>query len=964
MNPCERSKTHLKRVLGALLLALLLPVHAQAPPGKAPIAPAQFDPSDLYFQGYMTSRAAEKLEANGDYIGAAEKYRKADEMFSTVGKYYPKWKVEMVTRRSQKTREALAAVNQKAELQLKERRNVVAELEGARLPAGDEPLADPRPNILKVDPVATRRLKEAEAEANRLRLLLEQQRQDLNRLRQNQQNGAGIAARQLQELQQKSSQELAAAKTEITRLKAQAAIQQHKSDEAKRTADLLKAEQIKVARLQKEAQSLREQRAQLDFRDQGIATKQLLEARAEIRRLKRESTMAKIQANAQIERLKKITGEMKAEAEEKIQQHKDLAASAEEHAQKEIARMEQLKGEERKEAEKEIKRLQNIAAKAKADAAKELAKFQKESADQKSETEAEIAKLREYANSSGEEAEKKQMDLELENARNKLAIRELEKSKEDQIQQQKRTEAKLAAAEADIQRYKARLAKAPLESEVETLNLRIKELEQERGAMALSLQQSQNGYAQTMGRIAGLEKDLQLARQKAVDLNRDIAAERDAANAVVAGQRRQIEQLEKLLNDKSVALTKANEQIAGLQQELAQSKDAYAQLRDERDALMAERDQMAALLKLGEEGRIQDLIEQNMGMAKKLREANEALERMQRDSDADKDAITEALRDLAIAKSQINRLRQEKLKQDERIQDLERRLKAEGKALAEGEASADPQEVALLRDIIRRQLRMQTARRQARMLLMDAIKNLGDQDERLAQAVELMNTQELALTPEEQKLVADRQVDGEFVSPFARDRSAVDQATANLKRDIDVFDRAAKKAFVSGRLHPTRELYEMILDQHPGHTPTLCKMGVVHLKLNDYDEAADSFQRVIELDGNNAYALRMLSYSLMKGDHIIDAETAARRSIEIDPNDSKTHMLLAMLCVHLGKDGDAESHLKGAINADPLSSEPYYNLALIYSGTGRTEQAQEFYRQALERGALPDPQLEQELAAQ
>ena len=228
---------------------------------------------------------------------------------------------------------------------------------------------------------------------------------------------------------------------------------------------------------------------------------------------------------------------------------------------------------------------------------------------------------------------------------------------------------------------------------------------------------------------------------------------------------------------------------------------------------------MAALLKLNEAGRIQELIEQNMSLAKNLREANEKVDRLNRESNADKDAITDALRDLAIAKSQINRLHQEKREQDKRLDELENRLKNEESDLASGKIAADPAEVEVLRDIIKRQLRVQERRRQARDLLVEAAKELGAKDERLAKAIELFDAQEIALSPEEQKLIADRQVDGEFVSPFARDRATVGQATDELNRDIAVFERTAEKSFVAGRLLPTRELYQMILEQHPGHTP-------------------------------------------------------------------------------------------------------------------------------------------------
>ncbi|MFZ9937646.1 MAG: tetratricopeptide repeat protein [Luteolibacter sp.] len=371
---------------------------------------------------------------------------------------------------------------------------------------------------------------------------------------------------------------------------------------------------------------------------------------------------------------------------------------------------------------------------------------------------------------------------------------------------------------------------------------------------------------------------------------------------------------------------------------------------------------MAALLQLNEASRIQDLIEQNMALAKNLREANDRIERLHRESNADKDAYTDALRDLAIAKSQINSLNQEKREQNRRLAELEQRLRDEEGALAAGRIDADPAEVEMLRDIIRRQLRVQERRRQARELLIAAASDLGTGDERLAEAIELFNGQEIALTPEEQKLIADREVDGEFISPFARDRASVDRSTGELQRDIAVFERTAEKSFLSGRMLPTRELYQMILDQHPGHTPSLCRLGVVHLRLEETVEAADAFRRAVELDTGNAYAQRMLAFTLMRLGEMSASEQAARQAVELEPADAKSQILLATVLYRLGHGAEAESHFKAAINADPLLSEPYYNLALICSREGRMEEAREFYRQALERGALPDPGLEKKIA--
>ena len=697
---------------------LAMPVCAQSPP-QPPLQSAQFDPSDVYFQGYLAARAAEQLESAGDYIGALEKLQKANQLFGAVHQYYPAWKAAMVEGRQSKTTEMLERVRPKADEQLRKNRNTVAELEGGVTTSGT-PLdpADGMPppaGVLEVDPLATRHLADAEAEVKRLR---------------------------------------------------------------------------------------------------------------------------------------------------------DLAARQPNDASRDISRLH------------------------------------------------DIERQRDFLQS------------------------------------------QLRAAETNVESLRARLAAAPMEKEMKSLNQRIETLEQERHAMAMALTQSRGAHTQALAKIATLEADLKLTQQKFADLDRDLKTERKVSTSVVAGQRRQLEALEKELARKDAELGKANQRINGLVNELQESRDAFAQLRTERDSLLQERDQMAALFKLNEAGRIQDLIEQNMALAKNLREANEKVDRLNRDNNADQDATTAALRDLAIAKSQINRLHQDKREQDKRIAELENRLKNEEIALSKGQASADSAETEVLRDIIKRQLRVQERRRQARDLLVEAAKEMGTRDERLAKAIELFDAEEIALSPEEQKLIANNQVDGEFVSPFARDRATVGQATAQLTRDIAVFERTAEKSFVAGRLLPTRELYQMILEQHPGHTPSLCKLGVVQLRLDEASAAVDTFRRAVELDDNNPYAYRMLGFSLMRLGDMPAAEQAVRHSVDLAPNDAKSQILLATLCYRLGHASEAESYFKAAITADPTLSEPYYNLALINARGKRLDDARGFYQQALERGAVPDPTLE------
>ncbi|MBK1881028.1 tetratricopeptide repeat protein [Luteolibacter pohnpeiensis] len=526
----------------------------------------------------------------------------------------------------------------------------------------------------------------------------------------------------------------------------------------------------------------------------------------------------------------------------------------------------------------------------------------------------------------------------------------------------------LSQAEARERALRAKLAAQPMRNEFNQLNDRIQSLEMEGEALRKALNQSRESNLEAETRRQTLEADLNAMKKKVADMNqkeadltRDLQVQQDVANDLVAGQRRQLEELGKQLDQKTSELKKANDQIADLKVELQQSKDAFDQLRDERDNLLQERDQMAALLKLNETDRINELIEQNVGLVKQLREANEKVDRLNLDNNATKDDQAEALRDLAIAKSQINGFQEEKRKQAQRLDELQARLRHEEGTLATGSSGMSSEEADVLRNLIKRQLVVQERHKQAREVLEEAAKELGSKDERLAQAIDFLKGEELVLSPEEQKLIADRNVDGHFISPMARDRESVGRATAALEQEEQSYNRAAVKAFAKGRFFPAKVLFETMVESNPGDVSALCKLGVVELKLKDFLAAVDVFRRATELDPKNAYSFRMLGLSLMQIGDLASAETAAKRATELAPDDSLAFMVLAQICYQQGQPKDSIAYFKAAINADPVSSAPYYNLALLYQMDGRLDEAREYYEKALERGEVPDPALEKKI---
>ena len=105
----------------------------------------------------------------------------------------------------------------------------------------------------------------------------------------------------------------------------------------------------------------------------------------------------------------------------------------------------------------------------------------------------------------------------------------------------------------------------------------------------------------------------------------------------------------------------------------------------------------------------------------------------------------------------------------------------------------------------------------------------------------------------------------------------------------------------------------MIVEQHPGHIPALCKLGIVNLKLQDTSAAIDTFQRAVELNSNNSYAYRMLGYSFMLSGNLTSAEVHANRSVELTPNDAKSQLLLAAIYYRMGRKSDQQALERGAV---------------------------------------------------
>ena len=729
MRRCLLHSTGRAGIFACALATALGPLVAQVPGAAAPgkTAPAQFDPSDVYFQGWLLSRDAEKLRAEKKYPEALEKLNRARQLFDSVATYYPLWKPEMVSGRRQKTLDLIASVGPEANEESQRTAKAVAELEGgARAEVGEPEMSRPPP--LQPDPPP---------------------------------NGP------------------------------------------------------------KPTQSLESQR--------------VVELESKIQEL--QKTLSRRPDPNLADRNASRVGDLTAQ--------RDLARA-------------------------ELKRAND-----------------------------ELAQLRE------------------------------------------------------------RFAAAPMREEMDKLAGQLATLEQEKAAMGRALGQSREETRKAREQIDALQAERSRLAQQAADLEKNLEDERQVQNEVIRGQQKQLRQLQEALRGKSDELTRANQKITSLETQLNEVRASFDELREERDGLLRERDQMAALLKLNEGGQIQQLIDQNMGLAKQLREASEKVERLNQNHNASQDQLLEAMRDLAIAKGNINDFKREKAAQDQRMADMEQRLRTEAENLAA--QNNDPDEAEMLRGIIQKQLRVQERRRQASELLVDAVGDKAARDETIREALELFKSSELPLSQEETNLIKNQGVDDEFVSPFRRPREQVDASVAALQRENLPYTDAATRAYVNERFQSCRELFELVLERNPGDTATMCRLGNVHLRLQDPNAAAAVFRNATVIDTNNPYAHRMLGYSLMQTGNLGEALESIKRGVDLAPTNADGRVVLGKLFFDLGQEEDAEKQFKSAIAYDDANPLPHFNLAYLYAKQGKLKQGLACYRDAMERGAAPDLDLEKQL---
>jgi len=526
--------------------------------------------------------------------------------------------------------------------------------------------------------------------------------------------------------------------------------------------------------------------------------------------------------------------------------------------------------------------------------------------------------------------------------------------------------ARLRERLTDRQSQLSRLAASPLRDQVADLNQQIEQLRQEKDAMAAARNKAIADQKLTMRRLQATQKALIGERAEKERLTAIIEKQTQINGQVVEGQLDQIDTLKETIQKMDASLADTNRAMKALTTQLAQSDTMVGELRQERDVLIEERDQMKSLLKMNEGDRVQQLITQNVSLSKELNEAKANLDLVQQDANASKDSILYAMQALVVAKAKIQNLQKSNTQGNLRMGRLEKQLKqAEGDILAQlngGQLNQrGKEEVALLRGVIDKLKAKITAQQGAAELLLIQAAKIGETDTVWRDALARINGDEKTeLTIEEMELLERTTANPSINSRIRPSQEELLAGTSKLRTENKNLNAVARRLFTKQDFEAARGALELIVDQDPGAWEAMINLGIVHLRLDDPASAAGQFRRsILVADPRKVpFAHFMLGDALYRVELFEEAEAELRRSLSFDPNNAKAHIFLGNIAGETNRFDDAEFHFQEAMVQDPNLYESYLNLAIISLRKGQKDEAQKLYQRYLQKGGPARASLE------
>jgi uncharacterized protein (TIGR03790 family) len=158
----------------------------------------------------------------------------------------------------------------------------------------------------------------------------------------------------------------------------------------------------------------------------------------------------------------------------------------------------------------------------------------------------------------------------------------------------------------------------------------------------------------------------------------------------------------------------------------------------------------------------------------------------------------------------------------------------------------------------------------------------------------------------------------------------------------------AERLFTMGDFNAARASLEEATKTAPQIGPFQLQLALLYDKAEQYDRAAERYQRVLDVLPNNPIALNNLAYSkAVRGKSPAEALPLAKRAAAAAPNDGTILDTLAWIEHLLGDDPTAAKDIAQAARRAPGNPEVHLHAAIIYAASGARAVAEVALKEAL-----------------
>ncbi len=505
--------------------------------------------------------------------------------------------------------------------------------------------------------------------------------------------------------------------------------------------------------------------------------------------------------------------------------------------------------------------------------------------------------------------------------------------------------------------------------------IRNKDIENQ--ALVSALKKTQIKLKQMQEALANASVGQNIYKEELTKYQTLLAKERQTNNDVVKDLSSQISKLETALKQSELGRTQLKEDYDRLLLSFEQNQQLLKTVSEERDALIQERDQLAALVELNSPEKTKNLLDRNLTLAAQLKDAQDKiteLETAQANSKEQENVNLQELEktrtELAEIKLRLISIRDENIGYRKRITELNNKLLNTEIELSKTsqEVENDPvllEENNLLRNTIAKQLRILSVQEQSRTMLINAYKRQKFSDPEMAKILKLVDDENsIKLTPAEQNLlqtvakqiVKEAPISDEQQALLLQKEQELTEAKTKadeLKLKLEELAKAAEK-----KDKEAQKKLDAIMKSTEAKAQEVAQLEQQLKEQKDIAQGQANLKAMLEYDGapNETDDLRQVAEQKMKADiaaslaseafsqkRYAAAEQLYRTIIQDQPDHVPARINLGTILLQINLVDEAITHLKRATEIDKDSVPAWFMLGVGQYRAGLDKSAMESF---------------------